>query len=86
MKFRQFLEARDHEAIIKALRAKTVERGATPAEAKAAAAKADMLEKRHNIKQTAIANKQTKRSTEHRKWTKAQWDAHMDAMERDSKR
>lgn len=90
MRFKEFLdEARDHETIIKALRSKTVDKGATPEEAKSAASKADELEKRHNIKQQAINNrpqrKVYKQNAHRNNWTDAQWKAHLDAMERDDR-
>jgi hypothetical protein len=72
MKFKEFCEARNHQEIIKALRAKTVERGATEGEAKAAAAKADELEKRHSQNAPFRPNH---KNPNRRHWTKGQWRA-----------
>lgn len=82
MRFKEFLESRDHEAIVKALRAKTVERGATAAEAAAAKAKADELEAKHKPQHDGLTDRQKKKRPT---WTKADWDAHYDRMERDER-
>jgi hypothetical protein len=87
MRFKEFLEEqRDHDRVIKALRSKTVANGATEGEARSASSKADELEQRHKPSSPSPTRSKPRKFNKHReKWTKAQWDAHLDAMERDDR-